>query len=234
MSVQSHAHAGSPGAEHWILRALTQNPEGLMLLAAGCALLMRKGNQQSAGRLRSAASPSRGNYGQAAEGAKQYTADIAEQTRETAASYASSAAEYAGQARRTLNEGSERIAHQAQSAIHGTMDYVLREQPLAVALAGLAAGAAIAATFPATRLERQTLGPVADQLTEAAEHAGKKLSEATAKAGETLKAATEDRGISPDGLKDVASEVAGAPGKSTSGAPDQEMRPGSTGPNGPG
>jgi hypothetical protein len=36
MSPQSQA--GGPGTENWIFRAVKQNPEGLLLLAAGCYL----------------------------------------------------------------------------------------------------------------------------------------------------------------------------------------------------
>ena len=39
-----------------------------------------------------------------------------------------------------------------------TADYVVQEQPWAVALAGLAAGATVAAIFPPTHIERRTLG----------------------------------------------------------------------------
>ena len=34
------------GAGEWIMGAVTRNPEGLLLLAAGCALLMRSGSGQ--------------------------------------------------------------------------------------------------------------------------------------------------------------------------------------------
>ena len=52
---------------------------------------------------------------------------------------------------------------------------MLREQPLAVALAGLAAGAAVAAAFPRTEPENRTLGPAHDALTKAAAKAGENL-----------------------------------------------------------
>ena len=37
----------SAGAGEWIMGAVTRNPEGLLLLAAGAALLMRSGRGQS-------------------------------------------------------------------------------------------------------------------------------------------------------------------------------------------
>jgi hypothetical protein len=105
---------------------------------------------------------------------------------------------------------SERIIQQAQSSFQGTMDRVLKDQPLFVAIAGMAAGAALAATFPATDFEKQNLGPIGDQVSDAAGRIGEQLKEATAKAGESLKTAAEGRGLSADGLKEVAAEVAGA------------------------
>ena len=71
----------------------------------------------------------------------------------------------------------------------------------------LAAGAALAAAFPPTELEKETLGPVGDQMSKVAERFGDQLKQATSKAGEKLKTAAEERGLHTEGLKDVASEV---------------------------
>jgi flagellar hook-basal body complex protein FliE len=84
---------------------------------------------------------------------------------------------------------------------------VLQNQPLAIVAAGLAAGAALAATFPPTELEKETLGPVGDQMSKVAERFGDQLKQATSKAGEKLKTAAEERGLHTEGLKDVAGEV---------------------------
>jgi hypothetical protein len=84
---------------------------------------------------------------------------------------------------------------------------VLQNQPLAIVAAGLAAGAALAAAFPPTELEKETLGPVGDQVSRAAGRFGDQLKQATAKAGEKLKTAVEERGLHSEGLKDVAGEV---------------------------
>jgi flagellar hook-basal body complex protein FliE len=84
---------------------------------------------------------------------------------------------------------------------------VLQNQPLAIVAAGLAAGAALAAAFPSTELEKETLGPVGDQMSKVAERFGDQLKQATSKAGEKLKTAAEERGLHTGGLKDVAGEV---------------------------
>jgi flagellar hook-basal body complex protein FliE len=84
---------------------------------------------------------------------------------------------------------------------------VLQNQPLAIVAAGLAAGAALAAAFPPTELEKGALGSVGDQMSKAAERFGDQLKQATAKAGDKLKTAAEERGLHSEGLKDVAGEV---------------------------
>jgi hypothetical protein len=74
------------------------------------------------------------------------------------------------------------------------VERVLREQPLVVAVAGVAAGVAVAALLPATRMENQAFGGARDALTDAAGKAGERVMEAAGKAGERLKDAAEERG----------------------------------------
>ena len=38
-----HSHRDAQGTGDWIMGAVKSNPEGLLLLAAGCALLLRSG-----------------------------------------------------------------------------------------------------------------------------------------------------------------------------------------------
>jgi hypothetical protein len=100
----------------------------------------------------------------------------------------------------------------------------VREQPLAVAIAGLAAGAAVAAAFPATRFERDTLGPAGERLSEVATSTGERLSEAASAAGERLMTAAEEKGLNKEGLKGVARDVAGTFEKSFSGDQQDQNR----------
>ena len=97
---------------------------------------------------------------------------------------------------------------------------ILQNQPLTIAVAGVAAGAALAAAFPPTDLEKQTLGPVGDQVSKTAERVGDQLKQATAKAGEKLKSAAAERGLNVEGLKDVAGEVADTFKSTMKGEPD--------------
>jgi len=215
--------SGSAGStSDWLVGAVKKNPEGLLLLAAGAVLLMRKAggmgstNAPNAMGQRSSHFRSDG-FTKAASGAKEYAAgardyaaDVAERAKQTVGSVASSASEYADQARRTVSRQSERVMDQAQSTVQNTINRVLQDQPLVVALAGMAAGAAVAAAFPTTEFEKGTLGPLGEQVSDAANRVSEQLKEATVKAGEKLKNVADEKGLNPSGLKDVASEVAGA------------------------
>ena len=219
MSAQSRPLLGDGG--EWIFNAIKRNPEGLLLLAAGAVLMMRTNSSQSSqaasidvGPTKDAASKTAGQMGDAVtditrrtmDAASSYASaasDTARQTMDAAKSYASSAGEYADQAKRVVGEQSDRVVRRTRSMAQG----VLQNQPLAILAAGLAAGAALAATFPPTELEKETLGPVGDQMSKVAERFGDQLKQATSKAGEKLKTAAEERGLHTEGLKDVAGEV---------------------------
>jgi hypothetical protein len=218
----SYAQAGD-----WVMGAARRNAEALLLLAAGCALLMRSGGGSS----RRAAAParypdrdyssvSRGyspasetssvreGLSRTAESAKDYASNIKDQVTETASAYAESVSDFAADARRTAAEGSERFKRQAQTTLNTTMDRVLRDQPMAVALAGLAAGAAVAAAFPSTDVENRALGGAHDALANVVDQAGKAVMGAASKAGDHLKTEAEERGLTSQGLKDLVSDVA--------------------------
>ena len=221
MSTQSRPLLGDGG--EWIFNAIKRNPEGLLLLAAGAVLMMRTSPPQSsrAASIDATHGPTQGAASKPAsqmadvvtDGARRTmdatssyasaASDTARQTMDAAKSYASSAAEYADQAKRVVGEQSDRVVRQTRSVAQS----VLQNQPLAIVAAGLAAGAALAAAFPPTELEKETLGPVGDQVSRAAGRFGDQLKQATAKAGEKLKTAVEERGLHSEGLKDVAGEV---------------------------
>jgi ElaB/YqjD/DUF883 family membrane-anchored ribosome-binding protein len=206
------------GAGKWIMGAVTRNPEGLLLLAAGCALLMRSGRgpsvrrssfpdrrgegQYRAGRDDSAISE---RVGETARRAGEYVSETTDKVSETARSYASSASEYANEAARIAADRSRRTANQ----VRDTADYLVREQPWAVALTGLLAGAAVAAAFPSTQIERRTLGEVGERLRTAAGSMGEQLMEAGMQAGERLSEVAEERGLTSEGLKEAARDVGG-------------------------
>jgi hypothetical protein len=224
-----HSSTSAQGTSDWLMGAVKSHPEGLLLLAAGCALLLRSGASTGSAKVsgpswgpRSASGArqqSYENYGQrqtgagisesisqAADSAREYAEDVRKTVSDKATTYASAVGEYADDAWRE----SGHLVGQARTSVQQTISRVLQEQPLALAVAGLAAGAAIAAAFPATAVERRTLGPAGERLSEAANSAGQQLSQAASKAGEKLMSAAEERGLNTEGLKEVASDVAGA------------------------
>ena len=207
-------------AGEWLTSAVTRNPEGLLLLAAGVALLLRSGRSKSpndygktfpsqTGSGQNYRQPEHEDYGvrervaDAARRAGEFVSEATDQVSETARSYASSAADYAGEVGDAALERSKRMADQAWEAT----DYVTQQQPWAVALAGLATGAAVAALFPPTRLEKRTLGEAGERLRSAAGAVGGQIMEAGRQAGEKLSEVAEERGLTSDGLKEAAQEV---------------------------
>ena len=217
-------HREGQGTADWIMGTVKSNPEGLLLLAAGCALLLRRGasgrstnaHERSGSTRRERTSE---NYGprqtgagisetisQAADSARDYAADMSKTVSDKAGTYVSAVGEYADDAWRQ----SERFVVQARNTVQDTINRVVQEQPLAVAVVGLAAGAAVAAAFPATAVERRTLGAAGERLTDAAASAGQQLGQAASKARERLMDAADQRGLNTEGLKEVASHVAGA------------------------
>jgi hypothetical protein len=233
------ANTGNIGTADWLIGTAKSNPEGLLLVAAGCALLMRSGRSRASNgdaeenrsvppRSSSTRDQARGSraskeISETAEIAREQASDLGSNAAATAIAYASSASEYAGEVRDTITEASGRVARRAQSTFQETVSRVVEEQPLTLALLGLAAGAAVAATFRATDIEKRTLGPAGERLTDSAERAGERLKESTVKAAERLRTAAEERGLNAEGLREVASDVTGAFGSALSGESAQSV-----------
>jgi hypothetical protein len=231
-------------ATDWVMNTARRNPEGLLLLAAGCVLLMRSGASPLAKRFsensyggransyggnadggRAGAAPQstlREGISRTAEGAADYVSDVKDKVADTAGSYMSSVTDYADETRRNISDQSARLTRQAQSTLQSGMDRMLREQPLAVAILGVAAGAAVASLFPTTDVEQQALGGTRDALVDAASKAGESLVGAAGAAGERLKATAAERGLNPEGLKEIARDVAGTFTTAVTGKPDDE------------
>ena len=229
MSIQSDTRAGAS----WLASAVKNHPEGLLLLAAGFALLMRSTgtsrpreldnrvygrNHSLQSGLGSRGRTVRESLSESAQNAGDYISEVGERVTETATDYASSVSNYAEDVARGAAEQTGRLAHQAQTNLQNTISRVVQEQPLAVALVGVAAGAAVAAAFPVSELENRTLGTTGEQMREAASKAGDQLKDAASKAGQRLAAAADERGLNSDGLKEVARDV----GQAFSGALNNE------------
>jgi hypothetical protein len=251
----------------WLVDTARRKPEALLLMAAGCALLMRSGRRRPVrsavarwemgddtvwdpkgspagsssasfsgvtsavskaaeriSRYAGTAADSVSNTAKSATDsvsntAKDYASnvmgaagDYADTARQTVSDYAErarrAATDYAADARRNISETSDRLKAQGEAA-YVTASEAIREQPILVAALGLAAGAALAAFFPATEIEKRTMGAAGAALATKAAEAGENLLSAATQAGERLKETASERGLDTEGLKEIARDVAG-------------------------
>jgi hypothetical protein len=125
--------------------------------------------------------------------------------KDRATSVASSVSDYAGEAGRAISTQTSQIAGQAQSTLQTGFGHLLREQPLALVVLGLAAGAAVAILLPATEMEERTLAPARDAIAGVTGKVGENLIEAASDAGQRLAHGIAER--ASDGFKELVHEV---------------------------
>jgi TolA-binding protein len=191
----------------WLIGTAKRNPEALLVLAAGCALLMRgraassqDGSAQSGGQ--STGSNERWRVSQATEKASGVVSDLQDRVSDVT----SSVSDYAGGIGRTISTQTSQIASQAQSTLQTGFGHLLREQPLALVALGLAAGAAVATILPATEVEERTLAPARDAIAGVTGKMGENLIEAASDAGQRLTHGIAER--ASEGFKELVHEVA--------------------------
>jgi ElaB/YqjD/DUF883 family membrane-anchored ribosome-binding protein len=147
------------------------NPMPVALVGIGVAWLMatgRKPQQQSSGSMSG------------------YMARAGEKTgelRDQASGMAQSAKDRMNEGKQALrdkvSEAKDRVSSMTDTArtqmerVKGGMDYMMREQPLALGAIGVAIGALLAAMAPRTRQEDQLMGETRDRLMDQAKDAGK-------------------------------------------------------------
>jgi ElaB/YqjD/DUF883 family membrane-anchored ribosome-binding protein len=212
----------------WLIGTAKRKPEALLVLAAGCAMLMRNGSRDRSGGGHTARSEDRGRMPRrAAEVAGDYASDIKDRVSEAASSasdaaqpYVSSASEYIGDVRRTIADQTSRLTDRMPSSI----GQFIREQPVAIVTLGAAAGATLAALFPKTEIEERALGPARSAVSGAAGAVKENLMDAATHAGEHLKQGAVERGLSSEGLKDLAREAASTFTSEISGTSDRERK----------
>lgn len=199
----------------WLLDTVQRKPEALLLIAAGCALLMRSGGGLAGiWSARESGSPTRlrnrsgmAGHGAVTESASGYGSKVAETVSEYGDTARQTVSNYAEGAKRGISDSSDWLRTQAEST-YKTASEALRDQPILVAGLGLAAGAALAAFFPTTDVERRAgmalaakASEVGDQVLAAAEKAGER-------ARDTVKEAVAERVLAP-AVKEVVREVVG-------------------------
>jgi hypothetical protein len=211
----SFAERGMGGTLDRLYGTAKRNPEGVLLLAAGVALLIRgigtatEALRESPSKIsrRQQSSP-RGRNDDAqddlAGDAGAYVSGVAEHVGRSVENIADSTAQVA----RETMDLTGRVARQTGSTVRSTMDRILDEQPLAVALLGVAAGAAMAGAMPLTYAEEGSLRPLGRKLDETVDEAGRRLKQSTKKAGRLLQAVADERGLNAEGLREAAKEVA--------------------------
>jgi len=197
----------------WFLDTIRRKPESLLLIAAGCALLMRSGGSLTgiwSARESNAPAPLQNRPGMASEVADSrsgYSSKVADTVSEYSDNARQTLSDYAEGARRGISDTSDWLTTQAEST-YRTASEALRDQPILVAGLGLAAGAALAAFFPTTEVERRAgaalaakASEVGDQVLAAAERAGER-------ARDTVKEAVAERVLAP-AVKEVVGQVVG-------------------------
>jgi len=114
------------------------------------------------------------------------------------------------------------------ASARSSLTVALREQPLLLGAIGIAIGAGVAASFPATDLESEYLGETSDQVKERAQAFVSEKAEwakdAAERAVQAANAEVRHQGLDPDSLKTAAGEIgdkmknlAGAAGESVKG-----------------
>jgi hypothetical protein len=193
-------------AGDWLIGTAKRHPEALLVLAAGCALLMRGGGGSFHGAStqssnESSVSDGRWQVSRATEKASGVVSDL----KDRATDVASSVSDYAGGVGRTISAQTSQIAGQAQSTLQTGFGHLLREQPLALVVLGLAAGAAIASLLPATEVEERTLAPARDAIAGVTGKVGENLIAAASDAGQRLTQGIAER--ASEGFKELMNEV---------------------------
>jgi hypothetical protein len=214
-------------AGEWLISTAKRNPEGLLVLAAGCALLLRGGRSsyRSAEQIGASSSNAPWNTSRSTERASEIAGDI----KDRIADAGSSVAQQAGETARTLSKQASHIAGQAQSMVSSGFGQVLREQPLALVVAGLAAGAAVAALLPSSDLEERALGGARDAISDMAGKARENLTAAATEAGERLTQGVSERAT--EGFKGLAQDVVEQFNQKLTGATDTPAeKPGNVSP----
>lgn len=212
---------GVASAAERMLESAKRNPEGVLLLAAGAALLLRRtgvvgtwrsgrsnGHYRDGPQERARQSAGEENMSARAQDmadtARSYASDIAGRVTRSAEDMAG----YTGDMARAAVDRSSRFAHDTGTTVRGAMDRMLEEQPLTLALFGLAAGAILASALPATGMERSALGPMGKKLNDAAGEAGERLKKSASRVGERLTEMADEHGLNSKGLREGVREVA--------------------------
>jgi len=165
--------------------SIKNNPVPAILATVGVTWLMLGQNKRPLsagpslfGQLGEKLSGAAETVGDSLAGAKDHLRQSAHDVGEKASHMADSASEKMGDVKQRATAGTsdardtlKATSDRAQDALlrqgrnlQGTVEYMLKEQPLALAAIGIALGAAIGAALPSTRQEDQLFGQTSDKL----------------------------------------------------------------------
>lgn len=206
-----------------VAQAIRRNPEGLLLLGAGVALMLRNAATASSApsQRKSSVQPATDRYydsagygasntgegfgskeglgskvSAAADEVRNYVSDTAQDLSDKASQYS----EAASKRTREVAGSAYQSTKDAADSAYRSVESAIEAHPISIAIAGLAAGCLAAAVFPSTRFERDTLGPI-----------GRRAAEAASETGEMVKTAAVARVTNAamkagEQLKDAVSE----------------------------
>jgi gas vesicle protein len=215
-------------------------PEAILLMIAGGALLLRNGGifgtgstSASSNNQRSASGSYKGSeYYETAGNVGRDIRDTAQsyvsQAKESAAGYMESVQDYGHQVSDTIVRNTSDLREAARAQMSEGLDTISDQPALLIGL-GVVAGMAAAAMLPRSRFEDEALRDVRKRVTGVADMATEKARTALSQASDKLKAEAEDRGFTPDKLKEAAGEivssVAGTLSESAGMAPKTSPQP---------
>jgi len=212
----------------WLLTTAKCKPEALLVLAAGCALLLRGSGRSFSPPVQTGTDISPPNTASAGlSRATEKVAGVASNIQARLSGTASSITEQAGGIAKTLSTQTSQAASTTQSMLNTGFGQLLRDQPFALVAAGLAAGAAIAALLPATEIEERTLGNARDAISSMSANAGQNIASAANEAGQRLTQEVTERAGE---LKDVATDIAQRFTNSIVGTTDKSSAPSNVSP----
>ncbi|MBV9826491.1 MAG: hypothetical protein JO001_12600 [Alphaproteobacteria bacterium] len=187
----------------WLINTAKRNPEAMLVLGAGLALLLRGMGSRGEAEIGGGFPPSTSDASRPAQTATTMIGSLKDRVSDAGASVTGRAGEMA----RTLSEQTSQVASQAQSTMSSSFAVVVRQQPLALVAVGLAAGAAVAALLPATDLEEDALGASRDAVSSMAGKVGGNLVAAATDAGQRLVQGVADQ--ASESLSGLAQQVVG-------------------------
>jgi ElaB/YqjD/DUF883 family membrane-anchored ribosome-binding protein len=182
MTTHEHSGRSNGGLADFVSDTMRHRPEALLLMAAGAALMLTRGRGFGLSELwsgynvgRDAAQGIGERIHAAADSATHLASDMRERVgeqvddlRETVSDYAERAAHSAQEKREDLTRRTGAAIERARSSMQENIDYMLREQPLALGAVSLLAGIAIGAALPRTEIEADVAGLAREPLREGA------------------------------------------------------------------